>query len=62
MKFEGGVGGAAGTQVIPGGVDGIPDEAGDRGPHAALLLQGGNRKALPHQPLKQGPVQIIPLP
>lgn len=45
---------------LQGGVYGVPDEAGDGGPHAPLQLQSHHGKAIFHQTLKQGPIQIIP--
>ena len=47
---------------LQGGIDGVPDEAGDAGSHSPLQLQSHHGKPLFDQALKQGSVQIIPLP
>ena len=44
---------------LQGGVDCVPDEAGDGGAHAALQLQSDHGKAVLDQTLKQGTIQII---
>ena len=45
---------------LQGGVDGLPNEAADLGPHAVLLQQHAHRhRALPGQALEKGEVQVV---